>query len=61
MMAAAIHAAREAGAKRLMLGVYAGNERAIGFYRKYGFEPVGKRQFTVGDQVCDDLVLAMTL
>lgn len=61
MMAAAIHAAREAGARRLMLGVYAGNERAIGFYRKYGFEPVGKRQFTVGDQVCDDLVMAMTL
>jgi ribosomal protein S18 acetylase RimI-like enzyme len=57
LMEAAIYGAREGGATRLLLGVYAGNARALRFYARNGFEQVGTRTFTVGDLVCDDFVL----
>ncbi len=44
--------------QRLILGVYAENNRAIAFYRKQAFEPVGTRQFDVGGTLYDDVVLA---
>ena len=50
-------AARDAGKTRILLGVFAGNERAIAFYRKNGFEQLGVRRFTIGSTVYDDLVL----
>jgi GNAT superfamily N-acetyltransferase len=53
--------ARVEGAERLMLGVYAGNARALAFYRKQGFEPAGERRFQVGPRVYDDRVLALAL
>lgn len=59
LMDAVLDAAK--GAKRLLLGVYAGNERAIAFYRKQGFVPVGERRFDVGGTLYDDLVLARPL
>ena len=59
LMAAAVAGA--AGHKRLLLGVYARNARAIAFYRKQGFEPIGERQFDVGGQLFDDVVLARAL
>jgi len=59
LMAAAVAGA--AGHKRLLLGVYARNARAIAFYRKQGFEPIGERQFDVGGQLFDDVVLARPL
>ena len=46
---------------RLLLGVHRDNERALSFYRKNGFEPIGTRTFQVGASVFDDLVLARTL
>jgi ribosomal protein S18 acetylase RimI-like enzyme len=49
------------GYQRLLLGVYRHNERAIAFYRKQGFEPVGTRQFKVGGTLYDDLVFAKPL
>jgi GNAT superfamily N-acetyltransferase len=58
------HAAEEAirrGARRLLLGVYAGNARALAFYAKQGFEPVARRQFQVGERYYDDIVLAKVL
>jgi diamine N-acetyltransferase len=48
-------------ARRLLLGVYNGNERAIAFYRKQGFEQIATRQFQVGDTFYDDIVLAKNL
>ena len=48
-------------ARRLLLGVYNGNERAIAFYEKQGFEQVATRQFQVGDNLYDDIVFAKTL
>lgn len=59
LMAAVLDAAK--GAKRLLLGVYAGNARAIAFYRKQGFEPIAERRFDIGGTLYDDLVLARTI
>jgi ribosomal protein S18 acetylase RimI-like enzyme len=48
-------------AERLLLGVYAGNARALAFYRKHGFEPIGERRFRVGAREYDDVVLARSV
>jgi GNAT superfamily N-acetyltransferase len=61
LMQHAVHHARERRAKRLLLGVYAGNERAIAFYRKQGFAPIAVRKFQVGDRDYDDIVHALLL
>lgn len=50
-----------AGHQRLLLGVYHGNERALKFYAKQGFERVGTRQFQVGTRLYDDYILARPL
>ena len=47
--------------RRLLLGVYAGNEGALEFYTRSGFEKVGTRSFQVGEQICEDLILARGL
>lgn len=47
--------------RRLLLGVYAGNHRALAFYRKQGFADIATRQFNVGGKLYDDLVLARSL
>jgi diamine N-acetyltransferase len=54
-------AAAAGRAERLLLGVYAGNARALAFYRKQGVEPIGERRFRVGQRDYDDLVLAKRL
>jgi len=61
LMAAAVTEARTRGASRLLLGVYAHNKRAIAFYRKQGFVPIGMRQYAVGAELYDDVVLARPL
>jgi ribosomal protein S18 acetylase RimI-like enzyme len=57
----AIDEAKSRGARRVLLGVYSGNERAIGFYQRLGFVTVGTRRFRVGTREYDDLVLAVRL
>ena len=49
------------GHRRLLLGVYAQNDRALAFYRKQGFTDLGTRQFNVGGKFYDDLILARPL
>ncbi len=61
LMRSARERAKAHGARRLLLGVYAGNARAIAFYRKQGFEPVANRLFQVGDRDYDDIVFARPL
>lgn len=61
LMQAAIAHARACGAPNLLLGVYQGNDRAVAFYRRAGFETVGTRRFQVGEGVYDDLVMALPL
>lgn len=57
----AVDAARAAGAGRLLLGVYGGNDRAMAFYTRQGFTQAGVRKFRVGANEYDDLVLARAL
>ena len=61
LMRLAVEEAVRRGARRLLLGVYAGNGRAVAFYRKQGFEPVARRRFQVGPRDYDDIVFARTL
>jgi len=61
LMACAVAGAAQAGARRLLLGVNAGNEPAIAFYARQGFRQAGVRSFRVGQGVYDDLVLARPL
>ena len=60
-MAAAVEAARAAGARTLWLGVWERNARAIAFYRKSGFDEVGTQTFVLGADHQRDLVLARSL
>ena len=57
---AVIHAA-ERQANRLLLGVYAKNLPAIGFYERCGFTKVGTRTFNVGGNLYDDFIMGRTL
>ena len=61
LMAAAVGAARDAGAGVLWLGVWERNARAIAFYRKSGFEDVGAQTFVLGTDHQRDRVLARPL
>ena len=53
--------ARQAGARRLLLGVYADNRNAIAFYQRSGFMSIGTRQFLVGTHTYSDTVMAHPL
>jgi len=44
--------------RRLVLGVYAANERAQRFYKRNGFVPIGTRRFDVGGTLYDDVIFA---
>ncbi len=46
---------------RIILGVYAKNDRAIAFYKKQDFEVIATRKFEVGGNFYDDKVLARAL
>ena len=54
------HAGR-VGARRLLLGVYANNHAAMGFYVRNGFTQLGKRKFNVGGQDYDDNIMGRSL
>lgn len=47
-----------AGSDRIWLGVWENNRRALGFYRKYGFEVVGEHVFQFGTDAQTDLIMA---
>lgn len=50
---------REEGQDRLWLQAWEANPRALGFYRKHGFQEVGSTTFLVGTQLYRDLVLVL--
>jgi ribosomal protein S18 acetylase RimI-like enzyme len=50
-------AARAAGKRRLLLGVYSRNEAALAFYVRQGFTQAGTRSFRVGDSDYHDYIL----
>jgi len=61
MIDAAVGGARSQQAKRLLLGVHPGNQRALAFYKRNGFEKIGVRTFQVGPLTFEDPVMALTL
>lgn len=60
MMRGAKDAARELGATHLWLGVWERNPRAIAFYGKEGFTPVGQQIFQLGDDPQTDIVMLLS-
>lgn len=61
MMAWALDHARSHGAREIILSVYVDNHRAHRFYRKYGFEDIGRIAFRVGATVDDDNLMRLVL
>lgn len=57
----AADAARAAGARRLLLGVYSRNPPAIEFYERAGFVRLGSYQFRMQSRGYDDHVMALSL
>lgn len=53
-------AARAAGKRRLLLGVYSRNEAALAFYVRQGFTQAGTRTFRVGASDYHDYILQRT-
>lgn len=61
LMADVIDHARRQRAPALYLSVYEDNERAMRFYRRYGFEEVGEHAFMVGSVRDRDLIWRLDL
>jgi GNAT superfamily N-acetyltransferase len=61
MMASALDAARDLGARSVWLAVWERNARAIAFYSKYAFVDVGAKEFWVGSDRQTDRVLSRSL
>jgi diamine N-acetyltransferase len=61
LMTAAQEAARELGGRTLWLGVWERNPRAVAFYEKCGFRPVGEQDFWLGSDHQTDLILVTGL
>ena len=53
--------AQRRGAEELYLTVYIDNHRARCFYERYGFEPVGRYDFMVGNHADEDVIMRRTL
>jgi ribosomal protein S18 acetylase RimI-like enzyme len=53
----ALRRADQVKAARLLLGVYAHNHAALGFYEHHGFRQLGSRKFNVGGQDYDDHIM----
>jgi ribosomal protein S18 acetylase RimI-like enzyme len=58
---AAVDHAATLKAVRLLLGVYANNHAALGFYARQGFKQIGTRKFNIGGQEYDDFILGRVL
>jgi diamine N-acetyltransferase len=61
LMNEALKAAEKRQAKRLLLAVYESNYRALAFYERAGFVPIGETIFMVGDIEFRDMVYALVM
>ena len=61
LMQACLIAAEDLECKTIWLGVWERNKRAILFYERWEFRAVGTRQFTLGSEQQDDLVMVRHL
>jgi diamine N-acetyltransferase len=49
------------GAEEIYLTVFPDNRRAVRFYERYGFEPVGRYDFMVGNHADEDIIMRKAL
>jgi GNAT superfamily N-acetyltransferase len=61
LMQATIREARQRNCDCIWLGVWEKNQRAIDFYKKWGFREVGTHLFSVGDDPQNDFVMELEL
>lgn len=61
LMEACLDEARRNAYDVIWLGVWKENPRAIAFYQKSGFQPVGEHKFILGEDVQEDLIMAQLL
>jgi ribosomal protein S18 acetylase RimI-like enzyme len=61
LMIESIQIAKSEGYEYMWLGVWQENKRAIDFYRAFGFEIIGVKQFVIGNEVNDDYVMGRNL
>lgn len=57
----ALESAMELNKKKIWLGVWEKNEKAISFYKKMGFVQTGVHSFYMGDEEQTDFIMAKTL
>ncbi len=61
LMQAAISLATGKNKQLIWLGVWEHNQRAIGFYRQFGFEKFGEHPFVLGNDVQTDWLMKKTI
>ena len=61
MMEWVLAEARRRGAEEIYLSVFIDNHRARRFYDRYGFEPVGRYDFMVGNHADEDIIMRLRL
>lgn len=61
LMQACLEMAESAGHQTLWLGVWQENQRAIEFYRRWGFQTVGSHVFRLGSDDQTDLIMQRTV
>ncbi len=57
LMSACIEEVAQRGSDAVWLGVWEHNSRAISFYRKFGFVPVGEHMFSLGGDPQRDIIM----
>lgn len=57
----ALDEAKRRGAEEIYLTVFPENRRAVRFYERYGFEPVGRYDFMVGQHADEDIIMRKML
>ncbi len=63
LMEYVIDGARARGVEKISLDVFSNNERAIGLYKKYGFQVEGrlKRQYVLEGRYVDEILMGLSL
>jgi diamine N-acetyltransferase len=61
LVEATINEARQRGCDCIWLGVWEKNQRAIQFYKKWGFREVGTHTFSLGNDLQNDFVMELEL
>lgn len=61
LMRACLNVAKDLRSETIWLGVWEHNEHAIRFYQRWEFKPVGVRQFALGSELQNDVVMSRQL